>query len=60
MATLVVRLDPGRLDNLDSDIRCVLPDLLPERSGGELSEGGYDYVGDDLRQTAARRVRKTA
>src|SRR5262245_3849066 len=46
MATLVVRLDPGPLDNPDADIRYRLPDLLAERSGGVISDDGYDYVGD--------------
>jgi hypothetical protein len=46
MATLVVRLDPGLLDNPDADIRYRLPDLLAERSAGVISDDGYDYVGE--------------
>jgi hypothetical protein len=44
--TLVVRLDPRLLENPDADIRYRLPDLLAERSGGVISDDGYDYVGE--------------
>lgn len=47
MPTLAIRLDPGRLPNPDTDIRYVLPDLLIARSGGALSDEGYDYVGEE-------------
>lgn len=47
MASIVLRLDPRRLDNPDADIRYVLPDLLAERSGGIVSDDGYDYVGEE-------------
>jgi hypothetical protein len=46
MHTIVLRLDPGRMDNPDLDIRYVLPDLLSERSAGVITDDGYDYVGD--------------
>lgn len=46
MATIVVRLDPRLLDNPDADIRYRLPELLVERSGGIITDDGYDYVGD--------------
>lgn len=46
MAAIVVRLDPRLLDNPDTDIRYQLPDLLAERSGGVITDDGYDYVGD--------------
>src|SRR5262245_48205970 len=45
MATLVLRLDPRLLDKPDADIRYLLPDLLAERSGGVITDDGYDYVG---------------
>jgi hypothetical protein len=47
MPTIVVRLNPELLDNPDADIRYRLPDLLSERSGGTISDDGYDYVGDE-------------
>jgi hypothetical protein len=49
MKTLVLRLDPRRLDNPDLDIRYRLPDLLAERSDGVISGDGYDYApGTDI------------
>jgi hypothetical protein len=45
MHTIVLRLDSRQLDNPDVDIRYQLPDLLAERSGGVISDDGYDYVG---------------
>jgi hypothetical protein len=45
--TIVVRLNPQLLDNPDADIRYRLPELLAERSGGIISDDGYDYVGDE-------------
>ena len=46
MPTIALRLDPRELINPDLDIRYALPDLLVERSGGVLSDDGYDYVGE--------------
>ncbi len=45
MHTIVLRLDPARLENPDLDLRYVLPDLLAERSGGVIVDRGYDYAG---------------
>ena len=46
MATILVRLDPRKLQNPDSDIRYVLPDLIAEKSCGVIRDDGYDYVGE--------------
>lgn len=46
MPTIALRLDPRELNNPDLDIRYVLPEMLVERSGGALSDDGYDYVGE--------------
>jgi len=46
MKTITIRVDSSTLDNPDSDIRYHLPDLLAQRSGGVISDDGYDYVGD--------------
>jgi hypothetical protein len=45
MHTIVLRLDPARLDNPDLDLRYALPDLLAARSGGVIADDGYDYAG---------------
>jgi hypothetical protein len=47
MYTIAIKLYAAHLSNPDLDIRYVLPDLLKERSGGIISDDGYDYVGDD-------------
>lgn len=46
MESIVIRLDPQRLDNPDADIRYLLPDLIVERSAGLISDDGYDYAGE--------------
>ena len=46
MPTVILQLDPAKLSNPDLDIRYALPDLLVERSGGRLTDDGYDYVGE--------------
>jgi len=46
MATVILQLDPAKLSNPDLDIRYVLPDLLIARSDAQLSDDGYDYVGE--------------
>jgi hypothetical protein len=46
MTTVVMRLDPRRLDNPDTDLRYLLPNLLAERSAGVIGDDGYDYVGE--------------
>jgi hypothetical protein len=47
MHTIAIKLHAEHLANPDLDIRYVLPNLLKERSGGIISDDGYDYVGDD-------------
>jgi len=46
MDRIVLRLDPGRLKNSDTDLRYVLPDLICERAGGRLTDDGWSYEGD--------------
>ena len=46
MATIILQLDPTTQANPDADMRYVLPDLLVARSGGSMSDDGYDYVRD--------------
>jgi hypothetical protein len=46
MHTIVLRLDPTRLENPDSDIRYLLPDLIVKASRGLVTDDGYDYVGE--------------
>jgi len=46
MPNIAIKLHAERLSNPDLDIRYALPDLLKARSGGVISDDGYDYVGD--------------
>jgi hypothetical protein len=46
MPTICVRLDPRKLSNPDADLRYVLPDRIREESCGEVTDDGYDYIGD--------------
>ena len=43
MHDLVLTLDPGKLKNPDLDLLYLIPDLLKERSKGNIKENGYDY-----------------
>src|SRR4051812_36032468 len=45
MPTIAIRLDPQELENPDADLRYRLPELFNERSGGTITDDGYDYVG---------------
>ena len=46
MATIVIRIDPEALDDPDLDLRYEIPDLLEQRSGGQLSDRGYTHESD--------------
>ncbi len=46
MHTIILKLDPERLENPDLDIRYILQDLLVARSGGTIEDDGYDYAQD--------------
>lgn len=43
MPTIVIRIDPRLLEDPDLDLRYEIPDLLVARTGGALSDQGYDY-----------------
>ncbi|HEY5958419.1 MAG TPA: hypothetical protein VIV60_17770 [Polyangiaceae bacterium] len=43
MPSIVIRLDPEKLQNPDLDLRYLIPDRLAELSGGLVSDDGYDY-----------------
>jgi hypothetical protein len=43
MTNLVLTLDPEKLANPDLDLRYIIPDLLAERSNGNIKADGYDY-----------------
>lgn len=43
MPSVLIRLDPRRMANPDTDLRYVVPDRLAELSSGILTDSGYDY-----------------
>lgn len=48
MATIVLRLHLKKLCNPDLDLRYALPDIIEERSGGLITDDGYDYTADAI------------
>jgi hypothetical protein len=45
--SILIRLEPGELDNPDLDIRYTLPDLIAQRSQGLVWPDGYDFAKED-------------
>jgi hypothetical protein len=43
VASIVIRLDPAKLENPDADLRYEIPDRLAQRSAGLIQDDGYDY-----------------
>ena len=43
MASIVIRLDPEKLEHSDLDLRYEIPDHLARRSAGLIKDDGYDY-----------------
>lgn len=49
MGYIAIKLDSGKLANPDLDLRYKIPAAVAEATGGQVSDGGYDYGdGDDL------------
>ncbi len=44
MQTIIVLLDPGKLENPDLDLRYCIPDRIEEISHGAIQDDGYDYI----------------
>lgn len=44
MQTIVVLLNPGKLENPDMDLRYCIPDRIEEVSKGAIQDNGYDFV----------------
>lgn len=43
MTSLVIILDPAKLEHPDLDLRYAIPDLLHKLSEGNIEDNGYDY-----------------
>lgn len=44
MQTIIILLDPSKLENPDLDLRYNIPDRIEEISGGRIEDNGYDYI----------------
>ena len=47
MPAIVISMDSRKMENPDLDIRYLLPDRIEERSGGAVSDDGYDYMDEE-------------
>lgn len=44
MQTIIVVLNPGKLENPDMDLRYSVPDRIEEVSGSLIQSNGYDFI----------------
>lgn len=44
MQTIIVLLDPGKLENADMDLSYCVPDRIEEVSGSLIRSNGYDFI----------------
>ena len=44
METIIVLLNPGKMENPDLDLRYEIPDRIEEVTEGLIRDNGYDYV----------------
>ena len=44
MQTIIVLLNPGKLQNPDLDLRYCVPDRIEEVSNSFIQDNGYDYI----------------
>ncbi|MDO4943618.1 MAG: hypothetical protein Q4E74_00285 [Ruminococcus sp.] len=47
MQTIIIKLNPSKLENPDLDLRYSVPERIVEISGGAISDDGYDYLEDN-------------
>ncbi len=47
MQTIVILLDPKKLENPDTDLCYVIPKCIEEASNGAIQYNGYTYIGED-------------
>jgi hypothetical protein len=44
MQTIIIVLDPSKMENPDLDIRYILPERIEEITKGMVKDNGYDYL----------------
>ncbi|WP_238899047.1 hypothetical protein [Clostridium sp. YIM B02500] len=47
MGTIIIKLNPEKLENLDLDLRYLVPGRIEEVTKGKVQDNGYDYSLDD-------------
>ena len=47
MQTIIIVLDPTKMENPDHDIRYILPERIEEITKGLVKDNGYDYLPDN-------------
>ena len=47
MQTIIIVLDPTKMENPDIDIRYILPERIEEITKGLVKDNGYDYLPDN-------------
>ena len=47
MQTIIIVLDPKKMENPDLDIRYLLPERIEEITEGLVRDNGYDYLSND-------------
>lgn len=50
MQTIIVLLNPGKLENPDMDLCYCVPDRIEEVSGSSIQGNGYDFIDAEERQ----------
>lgn len=51
MQTIVIVLNPAKLENPDLDLCYCIPDRIEEVSNGIIQDNGYDYINDKEKQS---------
>ena len=51
MQTIIVLLDPGKLENPDMDLCYCIPDRIEEVSNGTIQDNGYDFIDTESDQS---------
>ena len=46
MQTIIIVLDPKKMENPDLDVRYLLPERIEEITEGTVRDNGYDYLPD--------------
>ncbi len=53
MQTIIIVLNPTKLENPDLDLRYCIPNRIEEVSNGVVQDNGYDYIDTDGRMSGS-------